>query len=102
MRRIRVERTSAVIAEVLDRLLRGKRPDSEHLLSTFEGVYLDVGAERLDRALRCEDQAEDHRHRQQDGERGARDVDVAVAERLDLAADATADQDQGQRAARRG
>ena len=79
-RRVDVEEAAAVGPEQLDRLLRGDRALGERLLEPGDGRDGRVVAEALQRPLREQEQASDHRQRQQDVEQHAGEVDVEVAQ----------------------
>ena len=81
-RRVDVEEAAAVGAEQLDRLLRGDGPLGERLLEPGEGLHRRGGVEVLQRALGEQEQAGDHRQRQQDVEQDAGEVDVEVPQLL--------------------
>ncbi|MGA8550199.1 MAG: hypothetical protein WB678_08185 [Stellaceae bacterium] len=63
MRRIGVEKTAAVGAELLDDLLRGDGALRDHLLDAFERRRLGIGAEILRHPLPYQDQPDHHRDR---------------------------------------
>ena len=77
-RRVDVEEAAAVGPEQLDRLLRGDRSLCERLLEPGDGRDGRVVAEALQRSLGEQEQAGDHRQRQQDVEQDAGEVDVEV------------------------
>ena len=111
VRRVHVEESAAVGAELLDGDLGRRGPDGQDLLgqgrlrhlrlallvedrlavlvglrlvvlSGLDDRDLRVGAEGLDDALRDEDEREHERERQQDVERRPREIDPEVADRL--------------------
>ncbi len=81
-----VEEAAAVGAELLDRDLRCGRPPGEGLIESAQAGEADIGREVLDHALGDQDQGPDRRERQQDVEERAGDVPPEVAELLDAAA----------------
>ena len=86
MGRVGVEESSAVGAELFDNLLRGDRSLRDHLIRALEGLGLRVGAEVLRNALPYQDQRKHDRERKQNPERGAREIEPEVADRLGRAA----------------
>jgi hypothetical protein len=89
---IGVEEAAAVVADKLDRLLAGHRPDRHHLFSAFERRGLDRSAQCLRDAQGGESERNDKRERQQDVEGRARHIDPEVPNRRRLIAGEPADQ----------
>ena len=84
-RGVDVVEAAAVGPELLDELLRGDRAEGEGLRSAGERPERLAARERLDDALRDEEQGADHADRQQDVEDRAREVGPEVAERRAVA-----------------
>ena len=89
---VRVVRTAAVLADLLDRLLARDRAAGDRLRLAGDRRDGLRGVEVLDDALAHEHEREDERERQQDPRRRADEVDPEVAERVRAPAHEAADQ----------
>ncbi len=97
---VRVEEAAAVRAELLDRFLRGDRPLRDRLRRAFQRLGHRVRMEILDDSLRAEDDRDDDGDRQEDVERGARQVDPEVADPIRFVPRESANERDGDRDAR--
>jgi hypothetical protein len=80
MGRVGVEETAAVVAHLLDDLLRGDRATDDGLVRSGQRGDRVVGGEVLDRAPGHQDQRANHRQRQQQPDGGPGQVHPEVAE----------------------
>ena len=102
MRGIGVEEAAAVGAEHLDRDLRCDGPERDDLLGALQRRRGDRTGERLRDAERDQDQRINDADRQQDVERDPGQIGPEIADALRLAPSETADQREGDRDAGRG
>ena len=97
-----VERTAAVLADLLDRFLARDRTAGDRLGLTRDGRDRAIGVEVLDGALAHEHEGEHDRQREEEPEGGAREVDPEVADGARPAARDAADERDHDRGAGRG
>ena len=101
MRGVGVEESAAIGAEHLDRFLRCHRSLRDGLFRAFERGRNRIGMQILNHALRAKNQCRNDRDRQQDVQGRPRHVDPEVADGLDRLARESAHQRNRDRRARR-
>ncbi len=101
VRTVGVEEAATIGAEHLDRFLRCDRADRERLLDAFEGRHIDRSRQCLRHAARDEEDRVGDAKREQQIQRHARHVGPEITDRRCAAARKAAEQRKGERDARR-
>ncbi len=82
MSRVGIEEAATICAQILDNLLRGHRPLSNHLRGALQSMHHRIWIEVLHHALRDIDQRAHHRKWQQHIEHTAREINPEIPQRL--------------------